>query len=198
MRSLPLFALSFALSFAACTGDDAATGTDTVTTDPTAGSESDSDSDSDSGNETMLQLCGSGVEEPSTSTNLMEEWGAPCTKDDECIATLGAGAQCLDNILDIYLLPMGYCAKLCSLPDDSTLYVEDDPACSADGGVTCLGQRGFFEVCAVECTSDDECQRDGYTCQVLPALGSEGDPKYCLMAPNCTQACVDDPTQDGC
>jgi len=171
--------------------------TSTTSESTSTTSESSTSESSTSGGDTMSQLCGSGEEEPGAGTNLMEEWGSPCTEDADCSA-LGDGAECLDNILDIYLLPKGYCAKPCSLPDDLTKYVEDDPTCSADGGITCLGQLGFFEICAIECTSDDECQRNGYTCQNLPQIGAAGDPKFCLMAPNCTQSCVDDPKQAEC
>lgn len=203
MRSLAsLCALPFALALAltGCSGDDSSS-SDSETTmssdsnGSTSNSTSDSDSDSDTG-DAMTQLCGSGEKTEGSATNLMADWGAPCTSDQECVDLIGDGGTCLDNILDIYLLPMGYCAKLCALPDSDTMYVENDTVCG--DGRTCLGAKDFFEACAVPCTSDDECQRDGYTCQNLPQIGAEGDPKFCLMQPECTQACIDNPMQDGC
>ncbi len=205
MRSLLKFAptLALALSLTACAGDDSATGSDTQTTDPTAtgtASNSDSSSESDSetgGVDTKTQLCGTGDKTEGSGTNLMEKWGTPCSSNEECVAAAGDGAECIENILDIYVLPQGYCTKPCSLPDSDTQYVENDPMCG-DEGMTCLGAVGFFETCALPCTSDDECQRDGYSCQVIPQLGAEGDPKFCLMNYQCTVACIDDPSMAGC
>ncbi|MEZ4383458.1 MAG: hypothetical protein R3A79_19160 [Nannocystaceae bacterium] len=193
MRSLAsLCALPFALALtlAGCSGSSSETDSESET------GASDSNSSTSQGEDVMLQLCGSGEKTEGSATNLMAEWGAPCTTDDECVALIGDGASCLNDILSIYVLPMGYCAKLCSLPDDATKYVENDAACG--DGRTCLGAKDFFEACAIPCTSDDECQRDGYTCQILPQIGEEGDPKFCLMQPECTQSCIDNPMQDNC
>lgn len=198
MRSLSTLALSSvfvlsSLSAGACNG----TTSETDTTNSSESDTTDSDTtDSDSGGgDVKTQLCGTGDKTEGSGTNLMESWGAPCSSDDECTALVGEGAVCLNDILDIYILQQGYCSKLCELPADK-LYVKDDPTCGT--GITCLGQDGFFETCAPECTSDDECQRDGYTCQTLPTIGSEGDPKFCLMATQCTKACVADPSMTGC
>ncbi|HFE45425.1 MAG TPA: hypothetical protein ENJ18_08005 [Nannocystis exedens] len=202
MRSFPSLALSLAFVLSAplvgaCTGSTSET--DTSNTSETSESESDTsdtDTDTDTGGEDVkTQLCGSGDKTEGTGTNLMETWGAPCSTDDECTALIGEGAVCLTDILDIYILQQGYCSRLCELTGDDR-YVKDDPTCGA--GITCLGQDMFFETCAPECTSDDECQRDGYTCQTLPTIGAEGDPKFCLMATQCTMACVADPSMAGC
>ncbi len=206
MRSLPTFplalalslALPFALSSSGCAGDDSAsTASDTQTTNETNATGTASDSDSETGNvDVKTQLCGTGDKAEGSGANLMEKWGAPCTSNDDCVALAGEGAECLENILDIYLLPQGYCSKPCSLPNSDTQYVDNDPMCG--DGMTCLGAVGFFETCALPCTSDDECQRDGFSCQLLPQIGAEGDPKFCLMNYECTLSCIDDPTQMGC
>lgn len=188
-RFASILAFSASLALIACSGDDTGTDSDTATTTNSGTTTAGTDTETGgTGGSLMDQYCKSGEPTPSGGTNLMEEWGAPCTTDDECVALIGDGATCLMDILDIYLLPKGYCAKLCSLPDANTKYVPDDPVCGT--GRTCLGAKDFFEACAVPCTSDDECQRDGYTCQILPQLGADGEPKFCLMQPNCTNACV--------
>ncbi|MCA9661385.1 MAG: hypothetical protein KC486_23800 [Myxococcales bacterium] len=197
MRSLAsICALPFALALAlgGCSGDDSSSSASETSSD------SNSSTSNSGGSETgdvMTQLCGSGEKTEGSATNLMESWGAPCTTDQECVDLIGEGGTCLENILEIFVLPMGYCAKLCELPDSDTKYVENHPTCG-DGQI-CLGAKDFFEACAVPCESDDECQRDGYTCQILPmGVGVDGDPKFCLMADNCTKGCIENPSQSGC
>ncbi|MCB9706464.1 MAG: hypothetical protein H6711_31750 [Myxococcales bacterium] len=132
----------------------------------------------------------SGAPTPGMGPNVMEEWGAPCSVDQDCVDLIGEGGVCLHDVLNIYYLPMGYCTKFCVLPDAMTKFVPDDPSCGV--GRICLGAMGFFEACAVPCTDDAECQRDGYTCQILPQIGIEGEPKFCLMQPSCTIPCIMD------
>jgi len=200
MRSLPTLVLSlstFALSICACAGDDSGdSASDTQTTDETNATASETETETGNA-DVKTQLCGTGDKTEGSGTNLMEKWGSPCSSNDDCVAIAGEGAECLDNILDIYVLPQGYCAKPCSLPDNDTQYVDNDPMCG-DEGMTCLGAVGFFETCALPCTSDDECQRDGFSCQLLPQIGAESDPKFCLMNYECTLSCIADPTQAGC
>lgn len=109
----------------------------------------------------------------------MEEWGHPCTTDEDCQAIVGDGGVCLKDVLGLYGLPGGYCTKTCALPDVATKYVPDHPTCGA--GVTCIGVKGFFEACVVECFDDSECPREGYECRILPEVGMAGDPMFCLM-----------------
>ncbi|MCA9636011.1 MAG: hypothetical protein KC420_08280 [Myxococcales bacterium] len=193
LLSSALLALPLSLAIAGCSGDDTGS-TETASTGST--SMTASAGESETGDDPMTQLCGSGDAVAGSGTNLMEKWGAPCTTDQACKDLTGdADAECLIDILDIYVLPQGYCYKPCDL-DPGVQYVPDSPMCG--DGMTCLGADGFFEACAVPCTSDDECQRDGYTCQILPTLGMEGDPKFCLMNTTCTKQCIMDPMMDGC
>lgn len=199
MRLLsPLLALPFVLALAACSGGDKTTDTaaDSETGSTSATATATAGESETGGEDPNALLCGSGEPVMGTGTNLMEKWGSPCATDQDCKDITGdAGAECLTNILDIYFLPKNYCYKPCTLPAD-TQYVPDDPMCG--GGLTCLGATGFFEACAPPCTSDDECQRDGYSCQILPQLGADGDPKFCLMKPTCSSACMMDPMMAGC
>lgn len=111
--------------------------------------------------------------------SVMEEFGAPCTMDSECQAILGPDGKCLKDILGVYALPGGYCSKLCMLPDANTAYVPNDPVCGP--GVTCIGADGYFEGCVIECTDNSQCPRAGYECRIMPQIGADGDPKFCLM-----------------
>lgn len=110
---------------------------------------------------------------------LMGEWGHACQSDDECSAILGDKGVCLTDILMLYSLPGGYCTKECTLPDAMTFYEPGDPACAPDA--LCIGASGYFEACAVECTDDGDCPREGYECRLLPQIGQPGDPMFCLM-----------------
>lgn len=149
--------------------------TDGETTDGTAGSETD-------GGDTDFPGCPDGAPASDGGENLMEDYGRPCEVDTDC-EFLGDGAKCVHTILDVAHAPAGYCSRDCDLPDGNTKYVADDPICGA--GVTCLGVKGFFEACSLECTSNDQCQRDGYECRLLPIVGAEGEPKFCLMVDEC-------------
>lgn len=112
----------------------------------------------------------------------MEVFGQPCMTDADCTGALGPEGKCLKDILGVYALPGGYCSLLCMLPDANTAYVKDDPTCSAGGpGSYCIGADGYFEGCVVECTDNSQCPRDGYECRIMPQLGKDGDPKFCLM-----------------
>ena len=108
----------------------------------------------------------------------MAKWGHACASDDDCIALLGDDAVCLKDILELYELPGGYCSKPCELPPE-TAYFPDHPACGP--GATCIGADGYFEACTIECEDDDECPREGYECRLMPTIGQNGDPRFCLM-----------------
>ena len=149
----------------------------TTTTDPTTSTTADSTTGM------VDPLCGSGDPIAGMGTNKMEKWGAPCSVDAECVALLGAGAECYETIAGVYKAPGGYCSKPCTLPNDQTLYVPNAPECGP--GVTCLGVNGIFTACVPPCIGDAQCQRDGYSCKVLPQIGSPGDPKFCLMKDTC-------------
>jgi hypothetical protein len=125
--------------------------------------------------------------------SLQTFWGTACTSDQDCIDSMGFdNAFCVGSILGVYELPDGYCSRHCTLPDDQTPYVHDDPACDENGGISCVGVMGFFEACAPQCDSDSQCGREAYACQIMPLIASEGDPTYCLMHPD---ACCLDPAQ---
>lgn len=120
---------------------------------------------------------------------LMETWGAACGGDADCVALLGDGAVCLLNAAGVYALPHGYCAKPCVLPDMTTRFVPDDPACDPAGGVACTGQKDVFEYCAPICTDDAQCTRDGYICRQMPLIAQPDDPSLCLMPDCCEDTC---------
>jgi hypothetical protein len=122
------------------------------------------------------------------SDPIMNAWGAPCTTDAECVALIGEGAECLDMAV-IYELPGGFCSKPCSLPDTSTTFVNDDPTCDPNGGVTCVGQKPLFEYCIVSCTDDLQCDREGYYCRQMPVISGAEDPTFCLMPDCCENGC---------
>jgi len=180
MRSLSGVALAHTLTFVivttlvACPADDGDTGAadDTGSAD---GGEMCPDGDFGMGTDGQ-------------TTDVMQTWGAPCETNDECVAILGEGAECKDMAV-IYELPGGYCSKPCSLPDANTRVVEDAMDCDPAGGVACIGQMGFFENCAVLCTDDAQCSRDGYFCRQMPMISAEGDPKACLMPDCCEGSC---------
>jgi hypothetical protein len=111
--------------------------------------------------------------------SVMEEFGHPCTMDSDCTAILGPDGKCLKDILGVYALPGGYCSKLCMLPDANTAYVPNDATCGP--GVYCIGADGYFEGCVIECTDNSQCPRAGYECRIMPQIGVDGDPKFCLM-----------------
>ncbi|MDC0717422.1 hypothetical protein [Nannocystis bainbridge] len=110
---------------------------------------------------------------------LMGEWGHACESDDDCAAILGDKAVCMTDILGFYTLPGGYCTKECTLPDAMTFYQPGNPTCAPDA--MCIGASGYFEACAIECTENSQCPREGYECRLLPQIGQPGDPLFCLM-----------------
>lgn len=121
---------------------------------------------------------------------LQATWGAPCATNDDCIALLGPGGECLFQAV-VYELPGGYCSKKCALPDDQTLIVLDAPDCDPAGGVHCIGQSSVdFQYCTVPCTDDSQCTRENYECRQMPQLAQEGDPTFCLMADCCLGECA--------
>lgn len=121
------------------------------------------------------------------AASIQKTWGAPCTADADCVALLGDDAIC-ETAAVIYGLPGGYCTKICDLTGDETLIV-DDPTCDPAGGVNCIGADAIFERCAVPCTGNDQCGRDGYQCRQMPQISGPDDPSYCLMDDCCEGAC---------
>lgn len=184
MRTRTPFALTLALALVACSGDDAASATDATTTTASTATTAGTDaSESDSDTAAVDPACGSGLVVKGEGEDKMAKWGAPCTKDEECVALIGEGALCYAAIVDVYKAPGGYCSKPCELMDADPLYVLDHPDCGP--GITCLGVNGIFTACLPECTSDAQCQRDGYSCHLLPQIGMENDPTFCLMMDSC-------------
>ncbi|MEM6991216.1 MAG: hypothetical protein AAF721_11980 [Myxococcota bacterium] len=123
------------------------------------------------------------------TNNLMETWGAGCETDADCVALIGDGAICQDMAV-IYELPGKYCTKPCELPDEDTRTVFDAMDCDPAGGVACIGLKGFFERCALLCTDDMQCTREGYYCRRMPMISDEADPKSCLMPDCCESSCA--------
>jgi hypothetical protein len=120
--------------------------------------------------------------------DLQQTWGAACATNDDCVALLGEGAECL-FLAVAYELPGGYCAKPCTLPGSETI-VQDDPNCDPGGGVDCIGSSSVgFSYCAAVCTDDSQCSRDGYTCRLMPQISAEGDDNFCLMPLCCLDEC---------
>lgn len=150
------------------------TGTDGGTTAPTTPTSTDPTTTAEPTTTEPTETTG-----PVAGGNKMEKFGHECAGDSDCVAVLGEGAVCLKDILMVYELPGGYCSLLCMLPDENTAYVEDAPECGQ--GVTCLGAKGYFEGCAIECTDNSECPRTGYECRTMPQIGQATDPKFCLM-----------------
>ena len=165
------FALGFIVSSTACPAEDP-DGMDTA-----AGTGAVACLEGDYGNGT-----------DGATDNVMTQWGAACSTDADCVAILGDGAVCQMKSV-IYELPGGYCTKPCVLPDMDTRVVEDAMDCDPNGGIACIGQKGFFERCVTLCTDDMQCGRDGYYCRVMPMIGVEGDPKACLMPDCCEDSC---------
>jgi len=163
-----------------CTGNDGndsgngnANGSEDTGADGSTAQSSDSATTSES--------CGvGGMTSSGDNNSVMQTWGAACTTPDECVALLGTGVECL-NMAVIYPLPGGYCSKKCELPNMTTTVVKNAPDCAAAGGVDCIGQMGIFSQCAVPCTDDQQCDREGYTCRRMPTICKEDDPTYCLM-----------------
>ncbi len=129
------------------------------------------------------------AEKPAVTMSVQDTWGSACKTNADCVAVLGEGAVC-DFSAVVYELPGGYCTKPCTIGDDpnnSNLTFElDDPECDPNGGVHCIGANGFYTRCAVPCSDDSQCGREGYFCRTMPQIGAETDPKVCLMDDCCT------------
>ena len=181
--SLALLAVSLPACPAADDTDDTAaeSGPNDDTTASTAAAPAEETASAD---DSAVLGCAAGVTAGSSPEPIMETWGAACTTNEECIDLIGDPAAVCDFAAVVYELPGGYCTKPCMLPDLDTRFVLDDPQCSADGGVACLGVMGTFERCAIPCTDSAQCNREGYECRLLPLVGVEGDPNFCLM-PDC-------------
>jgi hypothetical protein len=113
------------------------------------------------------------------STSLMDQYGAPCDTDADCVKVLGDGGKCLKDILGVYNLPGGYCSTDCDLPDQQHTYIPMAADCKL--GADCVGLMGFFEGCAFPCMDNSQCPRDGYECRQMPEISNPEDPTYCLM-----------------
>jgi hypothetical protein len=135
------------------------------------------------------------AEKDDTTPSIMDDFGAPCSSDADCVGPLGAGSVCVTEILGVYDLPGGFCSRPCTLPNTSTSFEHDSAQCDPDGGVTCVGAQGLFTSCIRECTSDSQCGREGYGCRLMPTLASTGDPKFCLM--NTVDCCTTDSGECG-
>lgn len=162
-------------------GDSAsdAGSTSGASNDATAGSTSGASAGS-TGDEPTTTQSSTGADIPPGSK--MEHFGTPCMADADCVPTLGADGKCLMDILGFYTLPGGYCSLLCDLPDAMTAYVKDDPKCAGGGANSyCIGADGYFEGCVTQCADDSQCPREGYECRIMPQIGKDGDPKFCLM-----------------
>jgi hypothetical protein len=155
---------------------------------------SDAEGEGETGSE--KNECGTEwAEKDGTTPSLMDAYGAACTTNADCEPLLGAGAVCIQNILGVYDLPGGYCTRECSLPNTSVTFELDSADCDPNGGITCVGVEGNFTACAPECASHDQCGREGYGCRLMPSIGAEGDPTFCLM--NATDCCTTDSGECG-
>ena len=198
MRTLLFSVLTLSLSFSvACTSSDADDETGTATQsgdndDSYGDGDGDGDGDLACGEEWATKDPNSGA----TPLQPLQGFGAPCETDADCTEIAGGAGTCVTNILDMFEAPSGICTITnCNVPEDS-FYVADSADCSAEGGIDCVGIFGTFTACLPACTSDDQCNRDGYGCRLMPLIGGEGDPTYCLMD---AQACclLDDKSQCG-
>ena len=129
------------------------------------------------------------VEKEDGVPSIMDEFGAPCSADADCVPILGEDAFCVLNILGVFDFPGGFCTTPCDVPDGET-FVVDSEQCRAGGGVDCVGIQGSFTACTIPCSEHSECGRQGYGCVIMPLIASEGDPTYCLMN---QEACCTDP-----
>jgi hypothetical protein len=175
--------------FFACTSDDSGdTGNDTQADDDGSDAPTTESADSSGGDDSAALGCAADLPEDAmdgTMAGIQGTWGAPCATDADCTPLVGEGAVCLFTAV-IYSLPQGYCSKSCELAD-GVFYESDDPDCDPNGGVSCIGNNDVgFHYCAIACTEDAQCERAGYYCRLLPQLGAEGDPEFCLM-PDCCQ-----------
>ena len=123
------------------------------------------------------------TDKPGVEPSIMDDFGAPCMSDADCEPVLGADGICITNILSVYNLPGGFCSRECDLENTSVTFEHDSAQCDPNGGVTCVGAQGLFTACIRECTSDDQCGREGYGCRIMPTLAKADDPKFCLMNP---------------
>ena len=52
-----------------------------------------------------------------------------------------------------------------------------------------FGAKDIFEACSPECTSHEQCGRDGYMCRQMPEIAQPDDPMFCLMPDCCLDGC---------
>ena len=170
---------SSAGSTSAATNDASSSSASATTNNATTGASDPTTGASGTGSTSSASATTASGSSGGSGESVMEEFGHPCNTDAECQAVLGADGVCLKDILMVYNLPGGYCSKLCMLPDANTAYVPNDPTCGP--GVYCIGADGYFEGCVIECTDNSQCPRAGYECRIMPQIGKDGDPKFCLM-----------------
>ncbi len=193
----PLLVLSLTMGPLACPAEDdeqESSGPEETSDTPTSGSPT-TNADSSSGNDSGALGCAFPEVVDTTdgmSNPLQETWGAACETNDDCVALLGDGAECLHAAV-VFELPGGYCSKPCVLPDGDTRVVLDDPTCDPNGGIACVGSNIAFQYCAPLCTDDAQCNRDGYICRQMPIISFPEDPTLCLM-PDCCGEPSDAPT----
>ncbi len=133
------------------------------------------------------------AQKPSASMDLQMTWGSACQTDQECKDRLGDPDAVCDFSAVVYELPGGYCTKPCVVGDDPSntqmSFELDDPECDPAGGVACVGANGIYTRCAIPCTDDSNCGREGYFCRQMPSIGGPNDPSFCLMDDCCEMNC---------
>jgi len=100
----------------------------------------------------------------------IENLGAPCETDDDCI---GADAKCVKalDIPGVFKLPYqdGYCTASCETDDECG----EGGVCPSGQLVTTQPAFAAFSSCTLACDRDDpNACREGYACGDLSALGS--------------------------
>lgn len=188
-RVAPLALFTLVLG-TACTSDDTA---DSGNQDGASSAPGDGATADETANDDSSELgCAAGIENETsdgTTDPIQLTWGAACNTDQDCIDLIGDPDVICETEAVVYELPGGYCTKPCVLPDATTQWVDDDPTCSADGGVACVGLKGMFERCGLPCTDDQQCNREGYLCRPFPLIGMPDDPNMCLMPECCIDGC---------
>ncbi len=193
MRTLLFSAMALALCFSsACDGGDAE---DTGATSATSG-DGDGDGDGDEGGVCGEEWASKDPMSGEPPLQPVQGFGAPCETDADCTEIAGGAGSCVTEILGMFEVPNGICTITdCTVPSD-TFYVPDSTECSDMGGIDCVGIVGNFTACLPTCSNNDQCNREGYGCRLMPLIGAENDPTYCLMdAQDC--CLLDTPEQCG-
>ena len=131
---------------------------------------------------------------PPVGMDVQQTWGSACSTDEECQQRLGDPDAVCDVEAVIYELPGGFCTKPCVVGDDpqntQLTFELDDPDCDPAGGVACVGVNTIYSRCAIPCTDDSNCGREGYFCRRMPMISGTDDPTFCLMDDCCEQSCA--------